>query len=125
MKRILALLICLMMLLSLSACGSSFKHIKIDEVKSITAWILEDGDTQISRELTQEEIKTFLELYNASTYVGKATGEGGTPQYGATIEFKNDHYLFVNEFCGNTADIESGKSYINNKELLEFIKNCV
>ena len=125
MKKFLTLLIPIVILLSLSACDRSFQHIEIDEVKSITVWTLEDSGAHKSHELTQDEIENFLELYNASTYVGKATGEGCTPQYGAAITLKNDDQLFVNEFCGNKADIEAGKSYINNKELLEFIKNCV
>ncbi len=122
MKKIISMLIPLILLLSLSACSSSFKHIEIDEVESITAWILEDGGTHKSHELTQEEIKTFLELYNASTYVGKATGEGCTPQFGAAIELKSNRSMYVNEFCGKIADIEAGSSYINNQELLKFIQ---
>lgn len=127
MKKIFSMLISLILLLSLSACGSSFKHIEIDDVESIDVWIYENDGTHKSRDLTQDEIKTFLELYNSSTYVGKATGEGCTPRSGASIDLKNDRSMFVNEFCGE-ADIEIGgyynnrSIYINNQELLKFIQ---
>ncbi len=125
MKKILFLLISFILLLSLSACGASFEHIELDDVESIKIWLYEDDGTYNYRNLTQGEIMTFIELYNTSTYVGKATGEGCTPQFGASIELKKDRTLLVNEFCGQKADIEAGKYYINNQELLKFIQDQV
>ena len=125
MKKILFLLISFILLLSLSACGGSFEHIKLDDVESIKVWLYEDDGTYNCRNLTQGEIMTFIELYNTSTYVGKATGEGCTPQFGATIKLKNNRTLLVNEFISAKADIEAGKHYINNQELLQYIQDCV
>ncbi len=129
MKIFLSLLISLIMLLTLSACGSSFKHIEIDDVESIRVWIYEKDGNHKSHKLTQDETRTFLKLYNSSTYVGKANGQGCTPQSGASIDLKNDRSMFVNEFCGE-ADIEiggsylnNGSSYINNQQLLQFIQD--
>ena len=124
-KRILPLLIAILFLLSFSACGNSFEHIELDDVESIRVWLHEDDGAYNYRDLTQGEIMSFIELYNTSTYVGKATGEGCTPQFGASIELKNDRTLLVNEFCGKNADIEAGKHYINNQELLQYIQDCV
>ena len=124
-KRILSSLIAMLFIFSLSACGGSFEHIELDDVESIKIWLYEDDGTYNYRNLTQGEIMTFLELYNASTYVGKATGEGCTPQYGTVIKLKNDRTVLVNEFCGKKADIEAGKYYINNQELLNFIQEHV
>ena len=127
MKKIISMLISLILLLSLSACSSSFKHFEIDDVESIGVWIYEDDGTHKSRELTQDEVIAFLELYNSSTYVSKATGEGCTPRSGASIDLNNGRSMFVNEFCGE-ADIEmegyySNRAiYINNHELLKFIQ---
>ena len=125
MKKILFLLISFILLLSLSACGGSFEHIKLDDVESIKVWLYEDDGTYNCRNLTQGEIMSFIELYNTSTYVGKAIGEGSTPQFGATIKLKNNRTLLVNEFISAKADIEAGKHYINNQELLQYIQDCV
>ena len=124
-KRILPLLIAILFLLSFSACGNSFEHIELEDVESIRVWLHEDDGAYNYRDLTQGEIMSFIDLYNTSTYVGKATGEGSTPQFGATIKLKNNRTLLVNEFISAKADIEAGKHYINNQELLQYIQDCV
>ena len=123
--RILPLLIAILFLLSFSACGNSFEHIELDDVESIRVWLYDDDGAYNYRDLTQGEIMSFVELYNTSTYIGKATGEGGTPQFGATIKLKNNRTLSVNEFGGQKADIEVGKHYINNQDLLQFMQDLV
>ena len=125
MKRFLSLLITLILLLSLSACGDSFEQIDIADVKAITLRSNDGAGHLSTYTLTKGETERFIELYNASTYVGKEANEVYPPRVSATIKFTNDRTISVNECLSNLADFEVKNHYINNQELLDFIKGCI
>ena len=63
-------------------------------------------DRPITRELTAEETEKFIILFNSAAYAGKATGDGGTPDYNFTVYFKDGSYMWVNDFNSMRKDFE-------------------
>ena len=129
MRVKVGILIFIAIFVLLSGCsGNGFQEIRKGDITDISVWSDHaDGSGESShRLLTSDEISEFVSLYNASEYNGKATGEGGTPGFGANIILKNSE-LIVNEFNGKS-DFEvfylNGKAlYINNSELYDYLKN--
>lgn len=88
-------------------------------------------DRPETRELTAEETAKFIELYNSAVYAGKATGDGGTPDYNFTVHFKDGSYMWVNDFNSmgkdfevsvyNSLKIEIAWYYVDSQHLLTFM----
>lgn len=126
MKRFFILLYSILLCFSFSACSKNLNTINISQVEKIILWTHKN-----KYELTAEDSERLIELYNASRYAGKATGEGGTPDFGVTIYFYNQTQLSVNEFAGGIADGSlfevfssspfNSAFYLNSSELYSFI----
>lgn len=115
MKKSITLMFLLLILLT--ACNS-YSTISLTDVESVTVWIHES-----QRNLTEDEISEFLEQYNSSEYGGKATGEGGTPDFGISIILNDGNEILVNDFYGKVEVYADKKSfYLENEELYELIK---
>jgi len=67
---------------------------------------------QPENQLTEDEVLKIIEEYNKSKYGRRATGEGGTPDFGLIIFFKNGQKTLVNDF------LRQGGSEPQQKELL-------
>lgn len=80
MKKLLALLCITVLCFSFSACGKSLDLIDVAQGEKVILWS-HNG----KYELTEEESKRLIELYNDSNYEGRANGEGGTPDFGVSI----------------------------------------
>ncbi len=116
MKKSIILMFSLLILLT--GCNS-YSTISLTDVESATIWTHES-----QRNLTENEIFEFLEQYNSSEYGGKATGEGGTPDFGISITLNDDNEILVNDFYGKVEVIYADKKafYLKNEELYELIK---
>ena len=116
------LIICLASaLLLFSGCSSSFSIIDNTEVKKVIFWT-----HQSEREATADEMTNILELYNTSKYGGKATGEGGTPDFGAKIILENDDEIYVNDFYGKVEVLTKNRTfYLESQNLYEALKKAV
>ena len=120
MRKFCSLLMVFIISSSLTSCKSNFSKLNTEDIKDIKIWTHAG-----SRDLTESEISEFVRLYNASAYGGKATGEGGTPDFGISFKLiRYDKNLTVNDF--NKKDkleiVGNGQFYIINKELYEFIE---
>ncbi|MBR2338567.1 MAG: hypothetical protein IKA63_03785 [Clostridia bacterium] len=93
-----------------------FQAVDTDQVASVTVWNHEND-----RQLSAEEVTAVIEAYNAAIYGGKATGEGGTPDFGARILLKNGYTILVNDFSGKsevfTNDLFGRGFYLESAEL--------
>ncbi len=120
MKRIVIFLLGLL-LCFLVACNGRYKTVNIEDVELVSVW------THSGRyELTDDETSELIKLYNNSEYKGKATGEGGTPEFGASVELKGGKQLIVNDYGYGNIHFEAFNDgekgfYLDNKELLSFI----
>ncbi len=128
MKKAAALLLAVVMLLSVTGCGHD--QVDLSDVEKVSLWPL-------GIDLPEEESDKIIELYNQATYRGEATGEGGTPEYGFIIYFKNGSCILVQEFLGQQ-DFEvsfrgsDGKRikdqptiYLDNSELLSYVQELI
>ena len=107
------------MLQALSSCKSSFSLLAAENIKDVSIW------TQTaSKNLDEEQIFEFVRLYNLSSYGGKATGEGGTPNWGIAFKFADsDKSASVNDFNGKLEVVRNGGSfYLENKDLYAFME---
>lgn len=115
-----ALCLCTFILLLFSGCGYSFSAIDSADVEKMIVWTHESR-----RELSEEEISGLMAQYNASSYGGKATGEGGTPDFGIKIVLRNGKELFVNDFYGKVEVIGDDRSfYLENPDLYKRMKEA-
>ena len=79
--------------------------------------------------LDADETKEFIKLFNASKYGGLTNGEGGTPDLGVAVHFRNGAILYVNEFGGHHnfeahrahAIIKGKGYYLDSGELCDFM----
>lgn len=118
MKRLFVFLILALFLFS--GCSSSFSAMDNTEVKKVIFWT-----RQSEREATADEMASILELYNTSKYGGKATGEGGTPDFGARIILENDDEIIVNDFYGKVEVLTKNKAfYLETQKLYETLKKA-
>lgn len=91
----------------------------INRVDKIILWTHES-----ERQLTAEETSDIISQYNASEYGGKATGEGGTPDFGLRIFTQDGEAVRMNDFYGKfEVFTEEGTFYLLNEQLYQFIKN--
>ena len=117
------LFLVILSLLLLTACRK-LEKIDADLVEKIVLW--EHSPPGIP--LTAEESAKFIELYNASEYDGKPTGEGGTPDFGIMVYFTDGTCLHANDFYGrleawitNPEGHTQDDFYIRSQELYAFV----
>ncbi len=82
---------------SLFTACNKMDSIEENQVEKIEAWVINNEEEY---ELSADESKKFIELFNTANYEGKSTGEGGTPQFGIRVYFSDGAYLHVNDFAG-------------------------
>lgn len=82
---------------SLFTACNKIDRIEENQVEKIVARVV---NSEKEYELTSDDTKKFIELFNTSKYEGKSTGEGGTPEFGISVYFSVGAYLLVNEFDG-------------------------
>ena len=106
-------------------------RIDVNQVEKIVVW---DYTHDNSIEIDATDTKRFLELYNSSKYGGKATGEGGTPEFGIVVHYTNGKSLYISDFHCMGHDFEvflygrNGKGqayYVDSEELYEFVLELV
>ncbi len=109
-------LMCLALIL-LTGCDP-YSALTPDDVESAMIWTHES-----QRDMTEDEISKVLEKYNSSEYGGKATGEGGTPDFGISMQLSDGKEIWINDFYGKV-EVYAGKKsfYLENTELYELIK---
>jgi len=120
MKRMIACALGLALLLAaLAGCGSSFSQLGATRIEGVTIWT-----HAASWELREDELFEFVRLYNVSSYGGKATGNGGTPDFGISFQFvDSDKHFGINEFGKKFEVYADGSSfYLESTELYEFVK---
>jgi len=114
--------------LALTSCsGNSFKQIKNEDIVEVSVWanLPENDWSTFTKELTDDELSNFILLYNKSQYNGKSSGEGGTPDFGAIIKFKNGDSYSLNQFAGKS-DFEvvmknHQSFYLNNSDMFDYL----
>ena len=94
---IISTLFIVVLCVSLFTACNKIESIEENQVEKIVAWVV---NSEKEYEMTSDEAKEFIELFNASKHEGKSTGEGGTPQFGISIYFSDGTYLLVNDFDG-------------------------
>lgn len=134
MKKRISLILAVILLLGLSSCAiltnKRFPQIDTQQVESISFW-----SYAASKQMNSEDIDKFIQLYHGSRYSGQGTGEGGTPEFGVEVCFKDGAILYVNDFQALDRDFEvalidaSGERtewcYINNQKLLEYLLSLI
>jgi hypothetical protein len=109
---------------------SRIPRITASKVDRIVVW------TQALKEppqLDAGEKGTIISLFNKARYMGKGTGEGGTPEYGVVVYLKDGSRMQISAFHGLGRNFEvslhnaKGKKtiwcYINSPELEDFLEN--
>ena len=124
---VLSALFIVILCMSLFTACQKVAQIEANEVERIAVW------TQITEEceLNADDSAKFIELFNSSKYEGKGTGEGGTPEFGICVYFRDGIYLLVNDFCFAGRDFEvslrdsDGNTkawyYLSSEELYTFV----
>lgn len=119
-----ALFIVILCLPLLTACNK-MERIEENQIERIVVWV--HGRKEY--EMTSDDAKIFIELYNSSKYGGAGTGEGCTPEFGIRVYFRDGTYLLVNDFCGfrkfevslrNADGIQQACYYISSEAFSEF-----
>lgn len=134
MKKMITLILAVLLICCSAGCTANvnedFPTISKNKVESISVWT---QHTANSRELDAAEMETVIKLYNQSQYMGEANGNGGTPEWGVCVSFKNGDVLYMNEFNGRedfevswyTAAGTKAWYYINNQEMMVFITKII
>jgi hypothetical protein len=117
MKKILFFLVLLCLLLT--ACKGPSFTIDYDNVEKAVVW-----SHQSEYQLTEDETSKVIEEYNKSKYGGRATGEGGTPDFGLSIFFEDGQEAWVNDFSSGVMEVYHNKKvfYLENENLYYLIK---
>lgn len=103
-----------------SGCSRSFSAIDDTEIEKMVIWT-----HQSEREASADEMANIIEQYNTSKYDGKATGEGGTPDFGVKIILKNGDEICVNDFYGKVEVFTKKHSfYLESEFLYETLKKA-
>lgn len=126
MKKIFALILGIVLILSLCSCSlKRYPTIEAEQVESIFLW-----EHTSCWEMDPDQSEKFLKLYNRSWYKGKGTGEGGTPGFGVKIHFVDGAVWYINDFQTMGRDFEVGLFeddqrkawfYLNNQALLDYL----
>ena len=128
---ILSALFIVALCVSMFTSCNKIESIEENQVEKIVAWVV---NSEKEYEMTSDEAKEFIELFNASKHEGKSTGEGGTPQFGISIYFSDGAYLLVNDFDGlrrfevsfcKADGTQQHSSYISSEELYVFAAEMV
>ena len=106
---------------------NSFGNINARQVEKIVFYTDSNRSTGIV--LDADETKEFIKLFNTSKYGGLTNGEGGTPDLGVAVHFRNGAILYVNEFGGHHnfeahrahAIIKGKGYYLDSGELCDFM----
>lgn len=116
---------------SLFTACNKIEIIEENQVEKIVARVI---NNEKEYEMTSDEAKKFIKLFNTSKYEGKSTGEGGTPEFGISVYFSDGSYLLANEFdglrkfevffCKADGTQQSGY-YISSEELYVFAEEMV
>lgn len=131
MKRLFALVLTFALMLCLVSCGGNdeFPKISSSKVEKITSSF---RALSPYGELDEDDVKTFIKLYNKSEYAGEGSLDVGetTPDYGAFVYFEDGSHLSVIECIAKDRDFEvrlydaDGKEvawfYLVNEELTTF-----
>lgn len=91
------LLIILLCVSMLAAC-KRIKPIQENQVARIVVWAYSYGEKQY--ELPSGDASRFIEIFNSSKYEGAGTGEGGTPEFGIRVYFRDGSCLHITDFGG-------------------------
>lgn len=111
---------------SLFTACNKIEIIEENQVEKIVARVI---NNEKEYEMTSDEAKKFIELFNTSKYEGKSTGEGGTPEFGISVYFSDGSYLLANEFDGSRKfevytskanGVQSRCYYVSSEELYAF-----
>lgn len=112
-------------------CEDNPAQIDVNQVETIAVWdYIQDNCIEIDAADTER----FLKLYNSSKYGGKATGEGGTPEFGAIVHYADGKSLYVSDFHCLGHDFEvylygrngKGQAYfVDSEELYEYVLELV
>ncbi len=111
---------------SLFTACNKIERIEENQVEKIVARVV---NSEKECELTSDDTKKFIELFNTSKYEGKSTGEGGTPEFGISVYFSDGAYLLVNDFDGlrkfevsfcKANGVQQHSYYISSEELYAF-----
>ena len=94
---IFSVLFIVVLCVSLFTACNKIERIEENQVEKIIARVV---NSEKEYEITSDDVKKFIELFNASKYEGKSTGEGGTPEFGISVYFSDGAYLLVNDFDG-------------------------
>ena len=120
-----ALFIVILCVSMFTACNK-IKSIEESQVEKIVVRVV---DSEKEYEMTSDDATKFIELFNASKYEGKSTGEGGTPQFGISIYFSDGAHLQINDFDGlrkfevsfrKANEDQQHSYYISSEELYTF-----
>lgn len=132
MKKYIAIILTVTLIFLCVGCATNqdFPTITAAEVESIHVWV---QGTYNEMQLNTDDMQTFITLYNRSQYMGEATGNGGTPEWGVFVCYKNGDELYMNEFNGfedfevslHTSTGKKAWCYINNQDLMRFLTEKV
>lgn len=120
------LLIVILCVSLLTACNR-IERIEETQVEKIIVWVYDCGQKEY--EMTSDDTKNFIELYNSSKYEGKGTGEGGTAEFGIRVYFRDGTYLLISDFSGfrkfevtlrNAEGVRRAWYYISSEKFSEF-----
>ena len=124
---IVSALFIVILCVSLFAACQKIERIEENQVEKIVVWVYDYGEKEY--EMTSDDTKKFIELYNSSKYGGEGTGEGCTPEFGIRVYFRDGTYLLVSDFCGfrkfevslrNADGVQQAWYYISSEEFSEF-----
>lgn len=116
MHRLIFLFFAFFLFASLLTACQKNQRIESNQIEKIVAWTHNTAEYTLS----EDDFAKFIELYNAAQYGGKATGEGGTPDFGIIVYFSDGTYLRVNDFYGK---LEVGLDKGSNKEAWYYISS--
>jgi len=131
MRKGFKILIIFILCLSLAACLGRLESVEGDQVEKIAIW---RHSHQNEVFLEPGEAQSVLSMYGAAHYGGKATGEGGTPEFGLVFYLKNGERLYLNDFSEQPEfeaflRSENGEKsdafYVESDELRTFTKNLL
>ena len=132
MKKYIAIILAVTFVFLCIGCSASndYPQISYAQIESVHVWA---QGTYNDMQLNVDEMKTFITLYNQSQYMGEGTGNGGTPEWGVFVCYKNGDELYINEFNGSedfeiSLHTSTGKKawcYVNNQELINYLQEMV
>ena len=117
---ILAALFVVILCVSLLVITNRIEKIKDNQVEKIIIW----SDTKGEYEFNSDETAEFINLYNSSKYKGKATGEGGTPEFGIRVVLRDGGRFNITNVCCSDEEFElSIRNSDGEKENWYYFKN--